>query len=462
MPRPDCAYAHSKTVLNFREQTNNAWVLPRIVTYRHGPIELAGEEQSLAAMTKPSLPSDARGASRLAIDLTLLVTQVVETMHHNIARRPGPLGRATFEPTDGLTGFVYRRVRGVTRLVGGAIDATLAPLVPLARGASNWPARDAVVAALNGILGDYLEETRNPLAIPMQLRLGGEPLALESAGIASALPDVRSRVVVMVHGLCMNDRQWNRQDHDHGQALARDLDASVLYLHYNTGRHISTNGAEFATLLERLVLQWPVPLCELVLIGHSMGGLVIRSACGAEGTGRASTWMPSLRALVFLGSPHHGAPLERGGHGVDRLLAASPYTAAFAELGRIRSAGITDLRHGSVRDEDWRGRDAFAHGADTREPLPLPQGIACHVIAGSLSKAAPPRGHPHGDGLVPVASALGRHADSRKALHFALHRTSIAYGTDHLDLLSSAQVYGQIQRWLAASPTAPRAAPPAR
>ena len=110
-------------------------------------------------MTKPSLPSDARGASRLAIDLTLLVTQVVETMHHNIVRRPGPLGRATFEPTNGLTGFVYRRVRGVTRLVGGAIDAALAPLVPLARGASNWPARDAVVAALNGILGDYLEET---------------------------------------------------------------------------------------------------------------------------------------------------------------------------------------------------------------------------------------------------------------------------------------------------------------
>ena len=410
-------------------------------------------------MTKPSLPSDARGASRLAIDLTLLVTQVVETMHHNIVRRPGPLGRATFEPTNGLTGFVYRRVRGVTRLVGGAIDAALAPLVPLAGGASNWPARDAVVAALNGMLGDYLEETANPLAIPMQLRVGGEPLALDSAAIARALPDARSRVVVMVHGLCMNDRQWNRRDHDHGQALARDLDASVLYLRYNSGRHISTNGAEFATLLEQLVLQWPVPLRELVLIGHSMGGLVIRSAFAAAGNDGAATWMSPLRALVCIGTPHHGAPLERGGHGVDRLLAASPYTTAFTGLARIRSAGITDLRHGSVREEDWRGRDAFAHGADTREPLRLPQGIACHAIAGSLSKAAPARGHPYGDGLVPVASALGQHGDPRKALDFEPDRTSIAYGTDHLDLLSSAQVYGQIRQWLAGTLTPPPAAP---
>ena len=398
-------------------------------------------------MTKPSLPSDARGASRLAIDLTLLVTEVVETMHHNIARLPGPLGRPTFEPADGLTGFVYRRVRGVTRLVGGAIDAALAPLVPLARGASKWPARDAVVAALNGILGDYLEETRNPLAIPMQLRVGGDPLALESATIARAVPTPRSRVVVMVHGLCLNDRQWNRRDHDHGQCLARDLDASVLYLHYNSGRHISTNGAEFAALLDRLVRQWPVPVRELVLVGHSMGGLVIRSACAAAD--QRARWRPRLRALVFLGTPHHGAPLERAGHGVDRLLAASPYTAAFSRLARVRSAGITDLRHGSVVDEDWRGRDAFAHGADTRAPLPLPQGVACHAIAGSLSKAAPRGGHPRGDGLVPVGSALGLHADPRRALAFAPQQTWIAYGTDHLDLLASDEVYRQIQHWLA-------------
>jgi pimeloyl-ACP methyl ester carboxylesterase len=400
--------------------------------------------------SKPSLPSDARGASRLAVDLTLLVTELVETMHHNIARRPGPLGRPTFEPARGLTGFVYRRVRGVTRLVGGGIDAALAPLVTHFGRVSGWPGREAVVAALNGVLGDYLEETGNPLAIPMRFRVGGEPLELESATIAGALRTPRSRVVVMVHGLCMNDRQLNRNGNDHGQCLARDLDASVLHLHYNTGRHISTNGAELATLLERLTVRWPVPLDELVLVGHSMGGLVIRSACAAA-EDRGSRWRKSLRALVFLGTPHHGAPLERGGHGLDRLLAVSPYTAAFTRLGQLRSAGITDLRHGSVLDRDWRGRDAFAHGSDTRAPLPLPAGVACHAIAGSLSKAAPRGGPARGDGLVPIAGALGRHADARRDLGFAAGHTSVAYDTGHLDLLASAAVYRQIHRWLAAA-----------
>ncbi len=399
-------------------------------------------------MNRPTLPSDVRGASRLAIDLTLLVTELVETMHHNIVRLPGPLGAATFEPVGGLTGFVYRRVRGVTRLVGGAIDAALAPLVPLFGGAPDWPGRDAVVAALNGVFGDYLDETGNPLAIPMHFRLGGTPLELEPAKVAAAAPAARSRVVVMVHGLCMSDGQWNRGGQDHGQCLARDLDADVVYLRYNSGRHISTNGAELAALLGRLQSAWPVPLSGIVLVGHSMGGLVARSACAAAADG-AMEWLASLRALVFLGTPHHGAPLERGGHGVDLLLAASPYTAAFTRLGRLRSAGITDLRHGSLRDQDWAGRDAFAHGTDTRAPLPLPAGVDCHAIAGSLSRALPRGGRARSDGLVPVGSALGRHADARMALRFAPGHTWVAYGTGHLDLLASAAVYRQLRHWLA-------------
>lgn len=398
-------------------------------------------------MNKPSLPSDARGASRLAIDLTVLVTDLVETMHHNIARRPGPLGRPTFEPAGGLTGFVYRRVRGVTRLVGSAIDTALAPLVPLFGGGSDWPGRDAVVAALNGVFGDYLDETGNPLATPMQFRLDGAQLELEPAKIAAALPAARSRIVVMVHGLCMNDRQWSRGGQDHGQCLARDLDADALYLRYNTGRHISTNGAELDALLGRLRSAWPVPLSEIVLVGHSMGGLVLRSACAAAQR-NGSQWNAALRALVFLGTPHHGAPLERGGHGVDLLLAASPYTAAFTRLGRLRSAGITDLRHGSLRDRDWAGRDAFARGADTRQPLPLPAGVDCYAIAGSLGKALPSGGRARSDGLVPVGSALGRHADPRMDLQFAPERTRVAYGTGHLDLLASTAVYRQMLRWL--------------
>ena len=392
--------------------------------------------------------ADLRGFSRLAVDLTVVVTDVVETMHHNIARRPGLFGRATLDPTRGITGFVYRSVRGVTRVVGRTIDAALRPLEPLLADAPPGPGRDAVMSVLNGVLGDHLEATGNPLAISMQLRVRGTPLPPDRAKIAAVLPQPRERIVVMVHGLCMSDAMWKRREHDHGQSLARDLDADVVYVRYNSGRHISTNGAEFATLLEQMVAAWPVPLRDLTLVGHSMGGLVIRSACAAaEGAGHR--WLKHLRALVFLGTPHHGAPLERGGHGIDLLFGASPYTVAFARLGQLRSAGITDLRHGSVLDDDWHGRERFGFGGYLRHLQPLPQGVPAFAVAGSLSPTPSRRGaRARGDGLVPVASALGWHTDPTMAIGIDATRQVIAHGVGHLDLLCSDWVYEQIRGWL--------------
>ena len=399
-------------------------------------------------MSKASPLADVRGVSRLVVDLTVLVTDVVETMHQNIVKRPDVLGRATLDPTRGITGFVYRSVRGVMRVVGSTIDAVLRPLEPLLAEAPVGPGRDAVLSVLNGVLGDHLDASANPLAIPMQLRVGGVPLPLDRTVMSQVLPQPRERVVVMVHGLCMSDTMWNRQEHDHGQSLARDLHADAVYLRYNSGRHISTNGAEFATLLERLVEAWPVPLRDLVLVGHSMGGLIIRSACAAaEGSGHG--WMRLLRALVFLGTPHHGAPLERGGHGIDMLFSASPYTVAFARLGQLRSAGITDLRHGSVLDHDWRGRERVGHTGYLQHAQPLPRNVPAFAIAGSLSRAAPTHGgKPHGDGLVPVASALGWHDDPDMAIGIDPARQWIAYGTGHLNLLCSSLVYEQMKSWL--------------
>jgi pimeloyl-ACP methyl ester carboxylesterase len=399
-------------------------------------------------MTKPTLVSDVRGASRIVIDLTLIVTDLVETMHHNIARRPGIVGEATFRRTNGITGLVYRGVRAVTRLVGASIDTALVPLAPLLNEPSSWPGREPFVAALNGVLGDHLAASHNPLAVAMHLRTGAAPLALMVEGIAAAIPDPRACVIVLVHGLCMSDANWQRQGHDHGRKLAGELGANALYLRYNTGLHISDNGEAFAELLAQLVERWPVPLTQLVLVGHSMGGLVIRSACAAaERMGLG--WLERVRALAFLGTPHHGAPLERGGQGIDLLLAASPYTAAFTRLSRMRSAGITDLRHGTVRSEDRQGHARFDHHVDARTPLPLPANVPCFTIAGSLSKAAPRTARlPRGDGLVPVASALGRHPDARMQLDFPPSRQRIALGTGHLDLLSSPSVYRTLHDWL--------------
>ncbi len=404
-------------------------------------------------MTRQTQPTaaDLRGVNRLTIDGIAGVVDLVEAMHHNIASVPGILAKPKRGRTNGITGLVYRSIRGVVGLVGHGLDGLLARLEPLLAERSTWAGRNALLAALNGVLGDYLTASNNPLAITMRLRRGGVPLPKERRALAAAIPRARGKLVVLLHGLCMNDLQWKRRRHDHGAALARDLAYTPVYLHYNSGLHVSTNGRAFATQLEDLVRLWPVPLTELVLIGHSMGGLVARSACRYGALARHA-WLRRLDKLVFIGTPHHGAPLERGGHWVDILLSASRYSAPLVRLGKIRSAGITDLRFGSLVDEDWKKRDRFRCGGDLRAAVPLPKGVTCYAIAGTIGKTAGDlNDRLMGDGIVPLESALGRHANPKLALTFDESRQWVAHGTNHLDLLSRPEVYAQIKRWLAAS-----------
>jgi len=390
---------------------------------------------------------DLRGASRLVIEATRGVTALVEAMHVTIASGPALLGRPLAGAARVTTMPIYRIIRGVMQLVGDSIDLALAPLDPLLGRSAPGIEREAALAVLNGVLGDHLSERRNPLAIAMRVRRGGEALELTPQALRHALPQASGRLVVLVHGLCMTDLQWTRRGHDHGAALARDLGYTPVYLRYNTGLHISSNGRELAAVLEQLVAAWPVTVDDLVIIGHSMGGLVARSACQVgEDAGHA--WRRRLGALIMLGSPHHGAPLERGGSWIDLVLGKSPYVAPLARLGQIRSAGITDLRFGNVRDEDWRGRDRFGQVHDHRRPLALPRDVACYAIAGTLAAEAGDRAP--GDGLVPVASALGRHGTAALALAFPDTHCAIAAGTGHLDLLGSPTVYATLRSWLSA------------
>ncbi|HSN00414.1 MAG TPA: hypothetical protein VLS52_05355, partial [Rudaea sp.] len=166
--------------------------------------------------------ADLRGYSRLAIDATLGLTSLVEIMHHNILRVPGVLGEATRQPARGLTGFVYMSIRGVTRLVGGGMDMLLGQLASMPGNGASTVEREAILAALNGVLGDHLLATGNPLAIPMQMRRDGEALELTRTALKAAIPDATGKVLLLAHGLCMNDRQWRRNGHDHGAALAAD------------------------------------------------------------------------------------------------------------------------------------------------------------------------------------------------------------------------------------------------
>jgi pimeloyl-ACP methyl ester carboxylesterase len=377
---------------------------------------------------------DLRGASRLAVEATRGVTALVEAVHLRIAGGPDILGRPLAGPIGALSGLVYGSIRGVTTLVGMGIDAALAPLGPLIGRSAPGAQREAVLAALNGVLGDYLDATGNPLAIQMRLRRDGHPLELTRQELNAALPAAGSKLLVFVHGSSMSDLQWRRHGRDFAGALAQQLGYTAIFLHYNSGLHVSTNGRAFAALLETAFEQWPAPLDEIAIVGHSMGGLVTRSACHAAVVA-GHRWMAKLRKLVFLGTPHHGAALERYGSWVDAALGISSYSAPFARLGKIRSAGVTDLRFGNVLDEDWEGRDRFQLGRDARRPLPLPDGVECFAMAARA------------DALVSVDSALGRHARPELTLAFPAAHQWVAAVT-HLDLLGHPEVYEVLERWL--------------
>jgi pimeloyl-ACP methyl ester carboxylesterase len=400
-------------------------------------------------MIQPLLQAaDLRGAAQLTTEAVAGLTTLVEAMHARIATLP-VLGTTPHdERTNGVTGLVYRSVRGVTHVVGGSVEALLGWLGPaLASGKDGSesgvlprPEREAIVAALNGVVGDHLAATGNPLAITMSLRHAGRELPLERFALRARLRDAGPRPLVLLHGLCMNDLQWQRDGQDHGAALAREAGFTPVYLHYNSGLSVSTNGRILAQQMERLFDAWPVPVERLALLGHSMGGLVARSALHhaaliARGGLR---WPARVTDLVCLGTPHQGALLESVGHMVDVLLGATPYAAPLARIGQARSAGINDLRHGNIVSS--KGEDVTT--------IDLPTGMRCFALAGSQGASSDATA---GDGLVSISSALGQHRQPARRLKFAAEHQAVVARTGHLDLLSSPEVFAVLRGWLTSS-----------
>lgn len=396
--------------------------------------------------------SDLRAVTLLATEATAAVTRMAEGVHQSVWRTLGAPGGASPAQARGLTGLIYQSITGVTERVGRGVAAALTRLEPLLQRLEHQGEesleRTAMLAALNGVMGDRLQAAGNPLATPMTLRLHNKVLDWAAPPDAN---QVTGKVLIVIHGLCMNERQWASQHAglpvNHAEGLGAALGYTPVYVRYNSGLHVSENGHLLARQLEDLARCWPVQMTEITVLAHSMGGLVTRSALFAAGRA-GMEWPGILKKIVFLGTPHHGSPLERAGNWVDLILGSTPYSRPFAKLGQLRSAGITDLRYGHVLDADWQGHDRFRRQPDSRVHLPLPESVACFTVAATTAaKRSPLADRLVGDGLVPLHSALGQHDDPLRRLHFAPDQQFIAYRTSHLALLSSPAVAQQLMAW---------------
>lgn len=407
--------------------------------------------------------SDLHGLSLLAVDGVGGVTDIVEHLHAAILRPPGLRSISFDARTGGIPGIVYRSIHGVTSLVGMGLRGIGSLAIPSRQGSESSEARERFLAVVNGILGDHLARTDNPLAIPATLRQRGRPVRLDAESIAAAWPGTSKRLLLRAHGLCLHDGHWGTKNLDergrgrpeatgeyHGSCdpLALLPGIATVDFHYNTGRRIEENGRDLSELLERLVSLWPVKIEELTMLGFSMGGLVARSALH-HATEIGYAWPNDLKKIVFLGTPHHGSPLERAGHVVDRALGISRYSAPFARLGRIRSSGITDLRYGNITTPNRDGSDN-SEPAQAACPFPsLPPHVECFAIAATLDDDADSlKSRTIGDGLVPVPSALGQHSSRARRLDIPSRNQRVMTGTRHLDLLRCQKIRQLLVDWL--------------
>lgn len=399
--------------------------------------------------------SDIRAVGNLAGEASSVVTTLVRGMHAGIAGRVfssiGPPAAPTRVIHDGITRAIYggvdRGIRGASRAVGAVAAEIWGSDGDEAL--ESRPASAAFMAAVNGLYGDELTERDNPLAGAMVIRHRGEPVEPTAESIAAACPTATGRVVVFLHGWCLTERSWSRRPREgddgrsYGERLRDDLGFSPVRLRYNTGLHISVNGRTLAEMLDRLHAHWPVGITELVLVGHSMGGLVARSACH-YGAQRQHDWINALSHVVCLGSPHLGADLEKGVNVASWALARLPETRAIGTFLNARSDGVKDLRFGACLDEDWGDADPDEFLRDRCTEVPFLPHATYHFVAAT---AAPPLvGRIAGDHLVRSYSAAGR-GRSRRIPFDTEHGLTLS-GLNHFDLLNHPLVYAKLRDWL--------------
>jgi pimeloyl-ACP methyl ester carboxylesterase len=399
-------------------------------------------------------PEEARALGQLLSEGLGGGVGLVRDVHRAVATRTfgllGLLGLPARAMHDGISSGAYATVRLATYGSGKlAAAAGVSLLPPERRSLSRTRGGRLVLGALNGAIGDRLAERESEAAIAMQLRLYDRDLPTDSAALATAYPHATSRLVVFVHGLCETDEAWGPWPGTFGARLREELGYSPLQVRYNTGLHVSDNGRALARLIDAAVEAWPVPVEEVVLVGHSMGGLVARAACHYGEESRCG-WVEPLDAVFCLGSPHLGAPLEQAANVGGWALARLPETRPFANLVNGRSAGIKDLRFGSCLEEDWCDCDPDELLTDRCQDVPFCRNATYYFIGATVSRTADsPLARVVGDLLVlyPSASGHGR----KRRIPFEADCGCHFGGMTHFHLLRHPAVYEQIRNWLDAA-----------
>jgi triacylglycerol esterase/lipase EstA (alpha/beta hydrolase family) len=377
--------------------------------------------------------SESQALIKLGVEELASAPQGLKAFHLSIARRAfdgvGPAARPVQLVHDTVAGAVYGGLAQATRFGGRALEAAIGRRYTQLL--SETPRGAAGIAIINGLIGDTLEAGRNELTQPMALRIDGVPVGVEA--FTRATP----RLAVFLHGLMETEFSWGRAP-NYGSRLAEESGWTPVYVRYNTGRRISENGRSLSDLLEGVVAEWPVDVDSIALIGHSMGGLVARSAAYQASEAEAA-WVRRVRHVVSLGTPHRGAPLEEIVHLGSAALALVPETGGMSRFLRRRSGGIRDLRRGSLVDDDWKDRDPDALRATACKEIPLLEGAThCFVSASVTRSPSNPIGRLIGDMLVLGSSAAPWREE--QAFHVG--------GVGHFALLNHPQVYERVREWL--------------
>jgi pimeloyl-ACP methyl ester carboxylesterase len=363
-----------------------------------GLVRIVGDtHQAISERVDEALPPTAKPYHRAHVAHAEAVYHVLEAAHRQVPRALAGLGSmSSVEPS---------RTR---------IGRALQPVV-------------------NGFHGDLLAQEHPELAVPMAVRVDGR-----DADVAKDFPDPAAHIVVFVHGLAEDERAWSlRGRPSYGERL-RGQGSTPVFVRYNTGLHVSENGQALSDLLDDLVARWPVPVESICLVGHSMGGLVARSACHV-----GLAWTPLVDSVVTLGTPHRGVPLEKAVHVVDWGMRQVPEAEPIGRVLAHRSAGVKDLRFGSLLEQDWRGRDVDAFLANRCAEVPFLPHVTYYWVAASLTRdPSHPLGQLVGDGMVRYPSASAVQGEGLRV-----------GGVSHLDLLNDDAVFEALSGWVTPADT---------